>query len=394
MKRVVIFSTNYFPNVAGAEIAIDEIAKRADGIEFHLITTRFSRKVPAKERIGNVIVHRVGVGSGFAFFDKLLSPFFGAFKAYQLDKKKPVDLFWCMMVTFTCGAPYILNTLRSWRKIKIVLTLQEGDSEEHLTKRHLGLNGLAWKLALKRADVLTVISTYLGKRAKRLGYSGPIHLIPNAVNISHFSQEYSKDILKDLEEKLGKKKGDVFMITTSRLSEKNALDDVIEAVALLPKNIHFIVLGIGEDESKLKRLADDRGVGSRVHFVGYVGQDEIPKYLKISEIFIRPSRSEGFGISFVEAMAAEIPVISTQEGGIADFLFDAKRNPQTNSTGWAVDKDSPQQIADAVNRILENRDEVGKTVSNAKKMVAENYDWERIARDMQNKVFAPLTGLS
>ena len=55
-------------------------------------------------------------------------------------------------------------------------------------------------------------------------------------------------------------------------------------------------------------------------------------------------------------MAAGLPVIATQEGGIADFLFDAVRNPDKETTGWAVDKDSPEQIAEAVREIVASRE--------------------------------------
>lgn len=390
MKRVLIFSTNYFPNVGGAEVAIKEITDRVSDIEFDLITIRFSRKVPAKERIGNVTVHRVGIGSGFAFFDKLLSPFLGAWKAFQLDKKQRVDLAWCMMVTFTSGSPYILNLIRPWKPIRIVLTLQEGDSEEHLTRRHLYLNGLSWKLALSRANVLTVISTYLEKRARRLGYIGLIELVPNGVEFEKYSTTPPNEILQEYLSDVNKKEGDVLLVTVSRLVKKNAVDDIIRSLRHLPNNVRLLVIGIGPDERQLKVLVKEENVEDRVLFLGWEDHDWMIPYLHISDIFIRPSLSEGFGISFVEAMAAGLPVIATQEGGIADFLFDRKRNPDKEPTGWAVDKDSPQQIAEAVKDILENPAIVGETVSNSKKLVSLKYDWNLIARDMKEKVFTPL----
>ena len=89
-------------------------------------------------------------------------------------------------------------------------------------------------------------------------------------------------------------------------------------------------------------------------------------------------------------MAAGIPVIATQEGGLADFLFDEKRNPDKPTTGWAVDKDSPQQIAAAVKEIIARPEKVREVVATAKKMVFEKYDWDIIARDMREKVFARL----
>ena len=90
------------------------------------------------------------------------------------------------------------------------------------------------------------------------------------------------------------------------------------------------------------------------------------------------------GNSFIEAMAAELPVIATQEGGIADFLFDAKRNPDKGTTGWAVDKNSPEQIANAVKDILAHPGQVARVTATAKKMAIEKYDWNLIARDMRS----------
>jgi glycosyltransferase involved in cell wall biosynthesis len=114
---------------------------------------------------------------------------------------------------------------------------------------------------------------------------------------------------------------------------KNALDTVIRALALLPEAVHFLMVGNGPDKNALAKLADRLGVSARVHFHASVPIEKLPDYLKSCDIFIRPSRSEGMGNSFIEAMAAGLPVIGTQEGGIADFLFDAKRNPDTETTG-------------------------------------------------------------
>jgi glycosyltransferase involved in cell wall biosynthesis len=89
-------------------------------------------------------------------------------------------------------------------------------------------------------------------------------------------------------------------------------------------------------------------------------------------------------------MASGLPVIATQEGGIADFLFDEKRNPSIPTTGWAVDKDAPDQIAAAVLDIINRPEKVREVVERARRMVREKYDWDIIARDMHERVFLPL----
>jgi glycosyltransferase involved in cell wall biosynthesis len=153
---------------------------------------------------------------------------------------------------------------------------------------------------------------------------------------------------------------------------------VIRALPSVP-GVHFRIIGTGPDESILRSLAKELGVQDRVTFVGFLQNSKLPEELHKSDIFIRPSRSEGFGISFVEAFAAGLPVIATREGGIADFL--------TTETGWPVAKDSPVDIAVAINDIIARPDHVKKVVATAKKLTFETYDWNLIAKDMRAKVF-------
>ena len=164
---------------------------------------------------------------------------------------------------------------------------------------------------------------------------------------------------------------------------------MIRALPLLPENVHFIVVGAGPDEMALKKLSRGLRLESRVRFVGHVNHDELPQYLRACDIFVRPSRSEGMGNSFVEAFAAGLPVIATQEGGLSDIIFDEKRNPDMPITGWAVDKDSPDEIAEAVKNIMEKPEKARAVVATAKQMAIEKYDWDLIAAMMRERVFAP-----
>ena len=76
--------------------------------------------------------------------------------------------------------------------------------------------------------------------------------------------------------------------------------------------------------------------------------------------------------------------------GLADFLFDAKKNPDIEATGWAVIKDNSQSIAAAVKDILANPEKVKTVTECARRMVLEKYDWDKIAKEMKEKVFSEL----
>ncbi|KND46689.1 MAG: Glycosyltransferase [Parcubacteria bacterium C7867-006] len=377
-RKILIFSTAYHPFVGGAEVAIKEITDRiGNNFDFDLITARLRKDLPKVEKVGNITVYRIGNGN--KTLDKLLLPFLGAIKAWKLNNINNYYCIWAMMVTFGSGAGYIFNIFRFFsgkKTVPIILTLQEGDSESHLKYKWGGLIALSWKIALRQTTVLTGISNFLLDRAKKNGWKKDGVLVPNGVDLKIFSKEVSENEKKDIEMSLQKTVGDVFLVTTGRLTSKNATDDIISALTYLNKNFHLIVIGKGDDGPKLQKLANDLGVASRVKFLGFLPYDQIPKYFSVCDIFIRPSRSEGFGNSFIEAMASKLPVIATPVGGIPDFIDD-------NETGIFCAPNNPQSIAKAVDLISEDSSLKQKIINNAYNMVTERYSWDTISHKMK-----------
>lgn len=393
MKRVLVFSLVYYPRViGGAEVAVKEITDRiipAD-ISFDMVTLR--KRAAPFEQMGNVNVYRVGIpwiktknqSSKIFPLAKLLYIGWAAYKAVKLHRENHYDAVWSIMASYA-GFSTLLFKL-CYPRVPLLLTIQEGD---HFERRE-GIFRPFFRKIFEHADRVQVISGFLYKWAIHMGAKCAIETIPNGVDMALFSKSVSPEGARVLKERLKKKEGDIFLITTSRLVFKNAIDDVVVALSYLPARVKFLILGQGHEERLLRRKAHELNLENRVQFLGYVPHQEMPKYLHASDIFIRPSRSEGMGNSFIEAMAAGLPVIATQEGGIADFLFDAKRNPDREPTGWAVDKDSPEQIAEAVRDILSNPKQVSKVTAHAKRMVIERYDWDLVAQQMRERVFDPL----
>ncbi len=400
-KKILIFSLAYYPkHIGGAEIAIKEITDRIspDDYEFHMICNRYDSNLPFVEQVGNVLVHRIGLSIKDPemtdlrkmplHLNKLLFQFLAYFKAKELHKKYKYNVIWAMMA-HSCAVPAGMFKDK-FKEVKYVLTLQEGDPTEQIEKK-MRIFGHRFKDGFVKADYIQSISTFLQQWGANMGFAGESKVIPNAVDTKHFMQEYSKTEIDSAKKELGKKAGDIFLVTTSRLVHKNGIDDVVRAVALLPKNVHFVIYGTGPDEKMLNALIAELNLSERVHMLGQISHDVMPKYIKACDIFIRTSRSEGMGNSFVEAMATEIPIIATQEGGIADFLFDEKRNPDKQTTGWAVDANSPEQIKNAVLKIMQNPEKVKEVTIHAKNMVKEKYNWDLIANDMQKQVFDHLS---
>jgi len=389
-KKILIFSLVYYPRfIGGAEVAIKEMTDRisASDIEFDMITLRFDSHLPRFERVGNINVHRIGWAMRqkdssdslpwYLHLNKYAYIILGLIKALSLNKKHKYDATWSMMATYNSFVALFFKLTNP--KIPFILTLQEGDPIKYLKRRALPLYPL-FKMIFTRADHIQTISNYLADWARDMKANCPITVIPNAVDFNLFSTHKSIEEEMELKNTLGKNKDDIFLITTSRLVIKNAVGNIIEALEYLPKNIKLLILGQGYQEKELKNKTDKLGLTERVNFLGYIPHKEMPKYLHISDIFIRPALSEGFGNSFIEAMAAGIPVIATPVGGIVDFLRDGE-------TGLLCEVNNPKSIVQKIEKLIKDKESGDYIVRNASEMVKNKYEWNIIANDMKNKVF-------
>ena len=362
-KKILIFSLSYFPLIGGAEVAIKEITDRISDFEFDMITMRFDKSHPKFERVGNVNVYRVGGGLGY--FSKILF----VPQAVLFSLRRKYDTYWVMMTYMLF--PITLGRILGDRT-PYALTLQDGDSFTYVFGR---LRILLFKPLLyygfRRVNKVQTISNFLAEWAMKMGYKKEVQVIPNGVDLTKFPISNFQ---------FPKNQDKITLITTSRLVEKNAVGDIIDALKFLPESVSLKILGTGHLEKVLKLKVKSLKLENRVEFLGFVFPQEIPVYLHNSDIFVRPSLSEGMGISFIEAMAAGVPIIATQVGGIKDFLIDGE-------TGLVCNVHDPESITKAVSRLVKDHTLRENIVKNAKKMVEERYDWNLIANEMKTRVF-------
>ncbi len=403
--RILIFSTAYLPLVGGAELAVKEITDRIHDASFVLITARFRPTLPRRERMGNVEVHRVGLGF---WFDKWLVPFWGLRLAISLHKKEPFGAVWGIMASY--GGLAASWFKRLFKEAPFILTLQEGDSLSHIYKRARFFLPL-FRRIFTRADRVTAISRFLAEWAQHMKVRAPIYIVPNGVNAEAFSVKrvaFSEG--GEIRKKLGFSADDKIIITTSRLVEKNGVGDLIESLAHFPPSVKLLICGSGPLERSLKFKVESLKLGKRVLFAGYIPHEELPDYLHASDIFCRPSHSEGLGNSFLEAMAAGLPVVATPVGGIPDFLtpppphFSAAKKVFSNSatfgqnldawharvTGLFCEVGNPKSIAEQIQLLLSDETLREMIIHNASTMVREKYEWGGIAKRM-DEVFQKIS---
>lgn len=364
MKKVLIFSTAYLPLVGGAEVAVKEITDRlGDNFLFDLICARLKPELPCREKIGRINVYRVG--GGWGRLDKFLLPWRGAALAGRLHKKNKYEIVWAIMASF--GGLAALFFKNRFGSVPYLLTLQEGDSPEHIAARARWL-GPYWRRMFSRADRLTAISRYLADFGRQNGAVAPIEIIPNGVASEKFRNASGQKIKARLN--LGPDEKTV--ITVSRLVKKNGLIDLVRAVGLLPEKVRLVVVGEGAERAALEAEIRRLSLAPRVSLLGAVPPGEIPEYLAAGDVFVRPSLSEGLGNVFLEAMAAGVPVIGTPVGGIPDFLFDGE-------TGLFCRPGQPEDLAEKIKRLLNDEALRQKLIANGRALVSEKYSWPEIA---------------
>jgi phosphatidyl-myo-inositol dimannoside synthase len=150
------------------------------------------------------------------------------------------------------------------------------------------------------------------------------------------------------------------IVTVSRLAmgEDKGHVAVLRALpSILCKipDLHYVIVGDGSFRPGLEDLARNLGVADRTHFVGSVSDAEVARYLDSSEAFVMPSRMEGFGFVFLEALAHGVPVIAG--------IHDAAPEVLGPDGGLMVDTDDVQRVAESVIRVLADSELRGRLVA-------------------------------
>ena len=381
---IFVFTTAYAPFVGGAELAVQEIARRLkNDFEFIIITARLRRDLLKREQVPEGTVRRVGLG--LEAIDKLLLPFCGAFLVLRImqrrrnhffvSKHHPV-MFWGIMISYASIAAFFLKFF--YPKVPLVITLQEGNKEWER-----GLSKWWWRILLRSTKVnyITAISNFLKDRAREAGYKGPISVVPNGVGerLLKIVPHSSTPGVGGIQTPGVFPRGALVIFSASRLVYKNGIDILLEAAAKLKEEYNFkvILAGDGPERKYLELQTINYKLQTRVTFLGYVPYERLTELYQQSDIFVRPSRSEGLGSAFLEAMAAGCITIGTPVGGIPDFLIDG-------STGFlSKPEDSDDLVRVLRKALVMNDDERHAMIQRVRAVVRERYLWDAVAQQMK-----------
>ncbi len=156
-----------------------------------------------------------------------------------------------------------------------------------------------------------------------------------------------------------------------RLHFVKGYDLLIQAFALLDnKRLRLKIAGVGDELDNLRQLAIEHGVSDRVEFVGY--KSDIFEFLDTIDVYVQPSRSEGFGLALVQAMSQNLPVVVTPAGAMTEIVTDGQ-------TGYVSSDMSAESLAAVLKKAVENIAESTRIGENAGKYVNENFSIEKWA---------------
>ena len=202
----------------------------------------------------------------------------------------------------------------------------------------------AWKRRRAAIDkcrgVLSVSAITRDRLVAWSGYKGPAYVLPNAVHLEQYGIRPKR---ADLVERyhLGGKR---VLLTVGRLDSgerSKGFDEVLDVLHALPEDVVYVIAGGGNDFTRLQKKAHDLGISPRVRFTGLFDERDKPGLYNLADAYVMPSRGEGFGFVFLEAMACGVPVIASKADGGREALLDGK-------LGLLVDPTNPAELRAAI----------------------------------------------
>ena len=206
--------------------------------------------------------------------------------------------------------------------------------------------------AMSKADSIWTISRYTRDRTCEINQLNPekFHIVPCTVDENIFTNGPKPQDLLEQYNLVGAK----ILMTVARLRSSDIYKGVDVTIQALPQiaktfpNVKYLVIGRGDDRSRLAKLADDLGVTERVIFAGFVPTENLAAHYQLADAYVMPSQ-EGFGIVYLEALACGVPVLAGDGDGSADPLQDGK-------LGWRVPHRDSAAVAIACVEMLRGED--------------------------------------
>ena len=302
-----------YPTFGGSGVLATELGKALaeKGHNIHFIT--YQQPVRLSGFHANIFYHEVRVPT-YPLFD--FPPYETALASAMVDvvNNNNIDLLHVHYAIPHASAAYMAKQIlaKQGKKLPVITTLHGTDIT--LVGRDKTYSPVV-TFSMEESDVLTAVSENLKEETYRnFKITKPIEVIHNFVDIHRFNKKpvaAFKKLIAPNHEKI--------IVHASNFRKLKRVKDVVEIFMLLNKKIpsKLLLIGDGPERTEIEaftRSCDDCG---EIKFLGK--QEQIEDILPIADLFLLPSEYESFGLAALEAMAAEVPVISTNAGGLPEI---------------------------------------------------------------------------
>ncbi len=355
MKIVIL--VNLFPPkwLAGTEIATynlaDHLARRH---EVHVITSH-DAGLPEFSEENGFSVHRIAwpkirfIGT-VTFWAKI---------CLKIRTIKP-DVFHAQ--SLLCGIPAVVAK----KLLKIPYVVWGQGSDIYLPDRFTRITS---KPILQNADAVLALTEDMKQKMQEI-HDRDISVVPNGIDLERFE-------ISSGDKKEGNAKTIIFV---GRLHPVKGVRYLIEAMAIIHQqmpDVKLVIVGDGAERSRMEELVGRLNLNDCIQFTGQVPQESIPRLIHQADVFALSSLSEGLPVVILEGMAAGLPIVATNVGGIPDII-------KEGVNGYLVSVKNPEEISDKLLILLQN-DEIREMMSTNNREKAELYTWDKITTEVEKE---------
>lgn len=364
MESILKIGIVCYPTFGGSGVIATELglglAKK--GHQIHFITYRQPARLNNFQE--NIYYHEVS-GADYPLFE--YPPYDTALASKLVDvvKYENLDLLHVHYAIPHAAVAYMVKKilLSEGKYIPVITTLHGTDIT--LVGQNKAFAPVV-SFSINKSDGVTAVSEYLRKETyAQLNVTNEIRCIPNFIDFNRFSKA-NKDHFK----KAISPDGEKILAHVSNFRKVKRVGDVIKIFQKVYAEIpcKLLMIGDGPERQKAEELCREIGLCHEVRFLGK--QDAVEELLAVADLFILPSGSESFGLAALEAMACEVPVISSNIGGLPEVNIHGK-------TGFLSDLGDVDDMAKNSIYLLKNPQEHAIFSQNALKQ-AQNFSIEKI----------------
>lgn len=302
-----------YPTYGGSGVVATELGKALAeaGHQVHFITyDQPSRLVLLN---GNIFYHKVDIRT-YPLFKYPPYELALASKMVNVVKCENLDLLHVHYAIPHASSAYMAKQILKTEGIQIpVVTTLHGTDITLVGKDPIYAPVVTF--SINESDGVTAVSDSLRQQTyDTFGISKEIDVIPNFIDLERFKKQ-KKDHFK----KAICPNGEKLVVHTSNFRKVKRIDDVIKVFAKIRKQIDakLLLVGEGPERSPMEELVKELKLSNDVRFLGEI--DVIEEVLSVADLFMMPSETESFGLAALEAMACEVPVISSNAGGLVEL---------------------------------------------------------------------------